>query len=306
MMLFIFIFLLATPNSHGVEFVVRSTCHIKVEKNTFQVFDASSQTPLFTFPVEARCLHTTVVLRTDTMGQHPNPEGMCFLLHPGSEFYDPCFAWTYVPRNQSNPNMPSFWVWLFVIAAGVLVFLSGRRFSRPQPQTSRSVMPDENPPEPLEIEISPEKRTFLPWRKPALQGQVVVWESSLPLPRVRITFTVQGVQNEIVSDENGMFVVPANAVHLVCEKEGFHTVTVSQPTGRLVVRMMSLPVRALWLLRHICQRHDPKRAAQLSPRDALAACIPPPDVIARLEILAYGGLSPEPGELDKLAKELHL
>lgn len=306
MMLFFYVFLLATPHNDGVEFVVRSTCHMKVEKGTFQVFDASSQTPISTFPVEARCLHATVALRTDTMGRHPKPEGMCFLIHPGSEFYDPCFAWTYIPRNQSNPNMPSFWVWLVMIAAGVLVFLSGRRFSRPQPQTSRSVMPDEKPPEPLEIEISPEKRTFLPWRKPAFQGQVFVWESSLPLSTVRITFTLQGVQNEIVSDENGMFVVPTNAINLVFEKKGFHPVNVPQPTGRLVVRMMSLPVRALWLLRHICQRHDPKRAARLSPRDALAACIPPPDVIARLEILAYGGISPEPGELENLEQKLQV
>jgi hypothetical protein len=48
------------------------------------------------------------------------------------------------------------------------------------------------------------------------------------------------------------------------------------------------------------------RAARLSPRDALLARIPPPEVISRLELLAYGGVSPEPSELEQLEKELQL
>jgi hypothetical protein len=68
--------------------------------------------------------------------------------------------------------------------------------------------------------------------------------------------------------------------------------------------MMSLPVRALWLLRQICRRYDRQRFSKLSPRQALSARIPPPEVIERLERLAYAGESPKPGEIEALEASL--
>jgi hypothetical protein len=48
-------------------------------------------------------------------------------------------------------------------------------------------MPDESAPEPMEIEISPEKRTFVPWRKLSCRAGAGVGKFA-PLSGVKITF----------------------------------------------------------------------------------------------------------------------
>ncbi len=292
----------------GVEFVVRSTCRIQAARGALEVLDEASRTPAAGLSLEAFCLHGKETLPpTDEQGETRMPQGFCLLAHRGSELYDPCLAWTHAPR-QGEAGFPLRVLWgiLLALAGTFLAILAWRRrFRRPKLEKP-PVMPDEEAPEPEEIEIRPERRTFIPWRRPALHGQVLVWESSLPLPGVRVIFTVRGQRQETSTDADGTFQVPPDAVDLRFEKEGFHPVDVSRPSGRVVVRLMSLPVRALWLLRQICRRHDPARAARLSPRQALDARIPPPDVIARLEQLAYGGVAPANGELERMERDLDM
>jgi len=306
MVLLLVLFCMQSVPDEGVTFVVRSGCLIEKDQNGLKFLDSSSRTLLRGFPLEARCLHADVSLQTDNSGRIKKPAGFCLVMHRGSELYDPCFTWTHAPLvSPEKGGMRPFLAVFSALCALVLIAIPLRRFRRPR-QGKAAVMPDEAAPEPAEVETSPQGQTFIPWRRPALQGRVLVWESARPLSGVKVLCVSHGKPAETASDENGDFSLPPDAVNIVLEKEGFHPVAVPRASGKLVVRMMSLPVRALWLLRQICRRHDPGRAARLSPRDAQKAGIPPPEVISRLEILAYGGVLPEPGELERLEKDLQL
>ncbi len=68
--------MLAAPNEEGAEFVVRSVCRIDAGKSGLQVTDAASGTPLADFPLQARCLHAKVALRTGKDGGVQKPEGV--------------------------------------------------------------------------------------------------------------------------------------------------------------------------------------------------------------------------------------
>jgi len=292
-------------DTQGWEFTVKGQCRILLEKDGVILQDAANRQPLPSREVEIRRGDVLRSVKTDASGRVPVAGfGLLSLVHPGSEFHQPCWTLVQVPVPRSRLGRLS-WKWLgptaglaFILIALFPVLRAGWRRRE---KARKPVAPEEAP----EVEFTPSAtRTFVPWRKAGFHGQVQVWESGLPLSGVEIAYSEHGNPGRAVADEDGRFFLPANAVDARFEKPGFHPVFVPRLRGQILVRLMSLPVRALWLLRQICRKYDHQRYAKLSPRQALTARIPPPEVIERLEKLAYAGGSPEPGEIERMEASL--
>jgi len=206
----------------------------------------------------------------------------------------------------STVRMDRFsWRWLGLAAGLGLILIALFPVARTRWRRLGKAKKEEPPLEAPEVEFNPPaSRTFVPWRKAGFHGQVQVWESGLPLAGVEIRFLEHSEPKKTETDADGRFFLPSSAVEIRLEREGYHPVNVPRPRGQILIRMMSLPVRALWLLRQICRNYDRQRYAKLSPRQALSARIPPPEVIGRLERLAYAGEKPEDGEIERMEAAL--
>lgn len=297
--------------AEGWHFVVRGECQIRLEPPKSdgsvwaRVTDSVTGSPVANLDVVVSHSGNVQTLQTDAKGQVAvTGGGFMRFRHPGSELYAPCGAFSYVPDLAPSPVRFAWHVLLLAISVvfiGIALFPYAksrwRRFlNPPRPETSEEAQ---------EVELLPASRTFVPWRKPGMDGQVLDFSSSLPLGGVEITADLKEGQVHLVSDENGRFHLPSGTTRVSLRDEDRHPVSVPVvPRGQLVVRLMTRPVRALWLLRQICKKHDPERAARLTPRQAINARIPPEEVIERLEKLAYAGETPAPEELARLEERL--
>jgi hypothetical protein len=293
------------PGAEGWEFTVRGTCRFEPVPGGVVLVDAANGRPLSGLEVEARSWSRERREKTDGAGRVSlSGGGFTLVVHPGSDFHHPCRRFVVTPhRGSGSGAFP--WRWLGPIAGLVLILVALLPMARTRLRRREKVRRPAPPEEAPEVEFTPAaSRTFVPWRRPGIHGQVQVWESGRPLPGVVVRWLEHGAAGETATDEEGRFFLPAPAVDVRFEKAGFHVVTVARPRGQVLVRLMSLPVRALWLLRQICREYDRERYAKLSPRQALSQRIPPPEVIERLEKLAYAGQAPEPGELERLEREL--
>jgi hypothetical protein len=293
------------PGAEGWEFTVRGTCRFEPVPGGVVLVDAANGRPLPGLEVELHFPSGKRGEKTDRAGRVPvSGGGWALVVHPGSGFHHPCRRFVVAPPLASRAGgFP--WRYLGPMVGLALILAAlwpvARARWRRREKIRQPVIPEEAP----EVEFSPAaSRTFVPWRRPGFHGHVLVWESGRPLPGVRVGFVEHGVEGDTATDEEGRFFLPAAACDVRFEKEGYHVVLVARPRGQVLVRLMSLPVRALWLLRQICRRHDRERYAKLSPRQALSRRIPPPEVIERLERLAYAGEAPEPGELERLERDL--
>jgi len=301
-------FLLIWQFAHGAEgweFTVKGECRLTVDGGDLILTDAANRFPLPSREVVVRHGDQERRLKTDAVGRAAlTGSGFFTLVHPGSEFHEPCWALLQVPAARSRRDGFS-WRWLGPIAGLSFILIALAPMVRARLRRRRKAKQPEAPEEAPEVEFVPSvSRTFVPWRKAGFHGQVQGWESGVPLVGVEISYTEHGNPGRTGTDEQGRFFLPAAAVDARFEKEGFHPVIVPRLRGQILVRLMSLPVRALWLLRQICRKHDHQRYAKLSPRQALSARIPPPEVIARLERLAYAGEAPEPGEIERMEAQL--
>ncbi|MBU1240288.1 carboxypeptidase-like regulatory domain-containing protein, partial [Myxococcota bacterium] len=129
-------------------------------------------------------------------------------------------------------------------------------------------------------------------------GKVVDWRGEHPLYAAKVEW--EGVK--ILTDEDGSFEAPAQGLRVVVSYEGYksQSVTLGREGGEIIVKMISLRHWALFLLRRIFQLHAPDLAHSMTPREGIERQIPPPDVISRLEALAYGQEEPMEGELETL------
>ena len=287
--------------SEGWEFTVRGTCRLERRDRVVSVLDAVSREPVAGLELEIwiHGVRKKVVVTNASGEVQIREDGLVGIRHPGSALYVPCkmvawFAARKRPRRLPLQALLCVVAFVFLLIAA---YPAGRAAIKRMEKKRMPPVPEEAP----EVEFSPSSsRSFIPWKKAGYHGQVQVWESGLPLADVMISYEIDGLSASVFTDAEGRFHLPAQTRFARFEKPGFQTVQVPQMRGAVVVRLMSLPVRALWLLRQICRRHDPKRYAKLSPRQALAERIPPPEWIQRLELLAYGGVVPENGEIEKL------
>jgi len=291
------------PGAEGWEFTVRGACRFEPARDGAVIVDAADGRPLAGLVVEVG--EGARTLTSDARGQVSlSGRGWIVLRHRGSELHHPCWALLPSPAGSTAAGRFS-WRWMGPVAGLVLILVALLPMARAgwrRRGKKREVPPPEEAPE-LEF-APPASRTFVPWRRPGFHGQVQVWESGLPLAGVVVSWLEHGAAGRAETDDDGRFFLPAAAVEVRFEKAGFHVVSLGRPRGQILVRLMSLPVRALWLLRQVCRRYDRERYAKLSPRQALAARIPPPERIERLEKLAYAGEAPAPGELEALEREL--
>jgi len=291
--------------AQGWEFTVKGQCRIHRVQDGIFLVDAANQRPVAAGEVEIREGDRLWRVKTDTKGRIPvNGPGLLGLTHPGSELYEPCAAVTLIPVAGERLNQFT-WKWLGLVAGLGLILIALFPVVRTRWRRFGKAKKEEPPGEAPEVEFNPPaSRTFVPWRKAGFHGQVQVWESGLPLAGVEISYLEHSAPGKTETDGDGRFFLPSSAVEIRFARDGYHTVGVPRPRGQILVRMMSLPVRALWLLRQICRNYDRQRYAKLSPRQALSARIPPPEVIGRLERLAYAGEMPEPGEIERMEAAL--
>jgi hypothetical protein len=131
---------------------------------------------------------------------------------------------------------------------------------------------------------------------------VVDWKGTSRLKDVKIKYKIANRTQVGTTDKHGKFISPAGGFDSLFSLSGYRSqlVQMGRSGGEMTVKMVRLREWSLFLLKEIFHRYDPALASRLTPREGLLLKIPPPDVISRLEILAYGDENPTEKELNTL------
>ncbi|MBU1221402.1 hypothetical protein KKF34_15340 [Myxococcota bacterium] len=201
--------------------------------------------------------------------------------------YEKCSVKLYIKPVTARKKWKVPWrtVLLLVVSLILLIAVILRRFRMYRRKVIKDVSGDN---ELIRLESSGFSVRDL-FGQPRWRGNITNYRSLNALSNVIIKLTdSNGSETTISSDSQGNFAFSGHYRKAVFQLEGFKTATHALKNGGfLKVQLMSLREYALDLLMQLIKKHLPEKAPFLTPREALKAAIPPPEVINRIEELAY-------------------
>ncbi len=296
----------------GLEVIIRGRC----------LFSGGPTTRLLELPGRRSLAGRRVLLHhpkgkrevvTGQNGEIPlNEPGIWTLSYPGDETHLPCRATrTVAAHSHRTHGKGNGAQWLFFGVAGLLLLISFRSplvglfRSKKRPVVSSERVTKEGV-----VQVSQEGfRLSQLFGGRSWRGRVVDGLSEEPIEGATVSMEplkggrggeTSGNDHPILTTTaSGEFTLAARPVHLEVRCTGYRTqrVTLGGQGGELVVRLISLRHWALFLLKRIVARHDPDRAGSVTPGEALARAIPPPETLLRLEEIAYQGVAPNELEI---------